>query len=208
MQQPPMADGSYKAPGKMFVLRRAMPGDLAANAQWDGWRDFWLQNWGWNKVLAEPSMFWTTTKNGVARMEVDNNDFLVIAPTQADLDVLSVSLQAWKIKIQKLTYADSVSTTISRTEVMQSGPEDNVSSEKNIKFSARRAKNLKVALRGDPNQQPKFNSKFTTGEQYDGMQQEIYALCGKRGPVCKISKRGEGRTQILSKISEYTAFHS
>ena len=76
-----------------------MPGDPAANAQWDTWRDHWLNNWGWQKVLAEPSMFWTTTQNGVARMEVDNDDFLVTAPTQADLDILSVPLKAWKIKI-------------------------------------------------------------------------------------------------------------
>lgn len=34
MKQPPMADGSYKEPGKICVLRRAIPGDPTKNAQW------------------------------------------------------------------------------------------------------------------------------------------------------------------------------
>ena len=118
MKQPPLADGSYRAPGRVCVLRRAMPGDPAANAQWDTWRDHWLSNWGWQKVLAEPSMFWTATKNGVARMEVDNDDFLVTAPTQQDLDMLSEPWKSWKIKIQKLSKEDPISSTISRTERM------------------------------------------------------------------------------------------
>lgn len=111
MQQPPRADGSMTAPGKICVMRRAMQGDPAANAQWDSWRDHWLRNWGWTKVLAEPSMFWTTTKNGVARMEVDNDDFLVTAPTENDLHQLTAPLKkAWGITVQKLTAEHSIST--------------------------------------------------------------------------------------------------
>lgn len=73
------------APGIICVMRRAMQGDPAANSQWDKWRDHWLENWGWKKVLAELSMFWTQTRNGVARMEVDYDDFLVTAPTEGDI---------------------------------------------------------------------------------------------------------------------------
>ena len=76
MAQPKRADGTYEAPGKVCLLRRAMPGEKSANQNWDSWRDYWLKNWGWTKVLPEPSMFWINTPNGVARMEADNDDFL------------------------------------------------------------------------------------------------------------------------------------
>ena len=79
MTQPPRSDGTFKAPGKICVMRRAMQGDPAANQQWDTWRDFWLKSWGWNKVMAEPSMYWIDTKSGIARMEANNYDFLVRA---------------------------------------------------------------------------------------------------------------------------------
>ena len=39
-------------------------------------------------------MFWIQMPGGVARMEVDNDYFLVTAPTQADLDTLARPLQA------------------------------------------------------------------------------------------------------------------
>lgn len=42
MKQPSMAYGSYRAPGIMCVLRRAMTGDLVENAQWDTGRDHWF----------------------------------------------------------------------------------------------------------------------------------------------------------------------
>lgn len=61
-------------------------------------------------------------------------NFLVTAPTQADLDLLPATLQAWKIKKQKLTNKDSISTTMRRTDLMQSGPEDDVSSAKTLSF--------------------------------------------------------------------------
>lgn len=40
-------------------------------------------------------MFWTMTKNGVARIEADHDDFLVSAPTLEDLDILSQLLKNW-----------------------------------------------------------------------------------------------------------------
>ena len=40
MRQPPRSDDTLAAPGMVCVLRRAMPGDPSANAQWDTWRDF------------------------------------------------------------------------------------------------------------------------------------------------------------------------
>lgn len=94
MQQPPMSDESFRSPRKVCVLRRAMPGNPAANAQWNIWRNLWIGNWAWKKVLADSSMFWIMTTNGVARMKVDNDDFLVTAPTQADLDILPAPLKA------------------------------------------------------------------------------------------------------------------
>lgn len=111
MKQPPRSDGTLAAPGMVCVMRRAMQGDPAANAQWDHWRDYWLGNWGWQKVLAEPSMFWIQTANGVARMEVDNDDFLVTAPTKADLDRLAEPLKAWEITVQTLSYDNPITTT-------------------------------------------------------------------------------------------------
>lgn len=41
---------------------------------------------------------------GVARIEVDNEDFLVTGPAQADVDMIANPLQAWDIAFQKLTY--------------------------------------------------------------------------------------------------------
>ena len=35
MTQPARSDGTFKAPGKICVMRRAMQGDPAANQQWD-----------------------------------------------------------------------------------------------------------------------------------------------------------------------------
>lgn len=46
MHQPPRADGTLSAPGKVCVRRRAMPGDPSANAQRHHWRDNWPGNWG------------------------------------------------------------------------------------------------------------------------------------------------------------------
>lgn len=43
MTQPPLANGTYKETGKIYVIRRAMKGDPASNAQWDCWRDYWFQ---------------------------------------------------------------------------------------------------------------------------------------------------------------------
>ena len=85
-----------------------MPGEKSANQAWDTWRDHWLSNWGWTKVLAEPSMFHTMTANRIARMEADNDDVLVIAPTLEDLDNLARPLEAWQIKRQTLMAGDSV----------------------------------------------------------------------------------------------------
>lgn len=118
IRKPKMADGSYKKPGKVCVLRRAMPKNPSANAQWDTWRDFWLNKWSGNKVLAETFMFWTTKKNGMVRMEVDNYDSLVTEPTQAYLDLLSAPLIAWKIKIQTLSHEEPITLIIRRTERM------------------------------------------------------------------------------------------
>lgn len=116
MKQPPRSDGQYKAPGKVCVLRRAMPGDKSANQSWDSWRDQWMKNWGWKKVLAEPSMFVIETRNGTARCEADNDDFLLSAPTEEDLDALSKPLHdAWQVTTQKLTHEDALERA-SRTE--------------------------------------------------------------------------------------------
>ena len=94
-----------------------MPGDKSANQAWDTWRDHWLKNWGWSKVLAEPSMFRTMTTNGIARMEADNDDFLVIAPTLQDLDNLAKPLEdGWQIKRQTLT-AENQSKKMAKTKL-------------------------------------------------------------------------------------------
>ena len=49
------------------------------------------------------------TKSGIARMEADNDDILVIAQTLEDLDNLAESLEdAWQIKRQTLTAGESI----------------------------------------------------------------------------------------------------
>lgn len=99
MTQPPQSNGQKIAPGKICLLRRAMPGYKSTNQSWDTWRDFWLNNWGWKKEMAEPSMFFINTTNGVARMEADNDDFFVSAPTEQDLDNLAQPLkEAWQYR--------------------------------------------------------------------------------------------------------------
>lgn len=93
MKQPPRSSGTQVAPGKVRILRRAMPGDKSANQAWDTWRDYWLKTWGWTKVLAEPTMLHTMTSNGIARMEADNDDFIITAPTIEDLNRLAKHLR-------------------------------------------------------------------------------------------------------------------
>lgn len=88
MKQPPRSSGTHIAPGKVCVSRRTMPGDKSANQAWDIWRDYWLNNWEWTNVFAEQIMLHTMTANGIARMEADNEDFLVVAPTIEDLKKL------------------------------------------------------------------------------------------------------------------------
>lgn len=58
MKRPPRGDGTYSAPGKVCILRRAMPNVPEVNGLWDAWSDRWLGVWGWNEVLSESSMFW------------------------------------------------------------------------------------------------------------------------------------------------------
>lgn len=89
MTQLPRADGTYKAPGKICVMRRAIQGDPAANQQWDTWRSFWFKSWEWNKVLAEPCMYWIDTVSGIARMETNNDDFSVTAKNLETLETLA-----------------------------------------------------------------------------------------------------------------------
>jgi Reverse transcriptase (RNA-dependent DNA polymerase) len=104
-QQPPNFDGTLAAPGKVCVIRRALPGAPDANALWEHFRDYWLQNWGWTQVLSEPSMFIQEVGPGLyARTEADNDDFLITAPTEAYIDRLARPLEAaWQITKQKLS---------------------------------------------------------------------------------------------------------
>jgi hypothetical protein len=105
MQQPPNFDGTLAAPGKVCVLRRAMPRAPDANALWEHFRDYWLKSWGWTQVLSEPSMFIQEVGPGqYARMEADNDDFLITAPTEEHIDRLARPLEdAWQITKQKLS---------------------------------------------------------------------------------------------------------
>eukprot|EP00173_Palmaria_palmata_P001385 Plantae.Rhodophyta-Palmaria_palmata.ctg17648.p3 GENE.Plantae.Rhodophyta-Palmaria_palmata.ctg17648~~Plantae.Rhodophyta-Palmaria_palmata.ctg17648.p3 ORF type:complete len:115 (+),score=4.55 Plantae.Rhodophyta-Palmaria_palmata.ctg17648:403-747(+) len=109
MVPPPRANGKQKHPGKVCVARRAMPGNKTAGQSWHTWRDYWCKNWGWKKAMAEPSMFSINTKNGVAKLEADNDDFFMSAPTIQDLDELTQSfLDAWQVTIQDLNAGKSI----------------------------------------------------------------------------------------------------
>jgi hypothetical protein len=102
MQQSPNFDGTLAAPGKDSVIRRVMPWAPDANALWEHFRDYWLKNWGWTQVLSEPIMFIQEVGPGQhARMEADNNDFLITAPTEDHIDRLARPLEeAWQITKQ------------------------------------------------------------------------------------------------------------
>lgn len=116
MAQPTRSDGTQLHPGKVCLLRRAMPGEKSANQNWDSWRDHWITNWGWTKVLAEPSMFWINTPNGVARLEADNDDFFFSAPNDEDLDnITKPFIDAWQCTIQRLDHGQSIEKS-ARTE--------------------------------------------------------------------------------------------
>ena len=120
MTQPPRADGTFKEPGKICVMRRAMQGDPAANQQWDTWRDFWLKSWGWNKVMAEPSMYWIDTESGIARMEANNDDFLATAKNLKTLEKLAQPMKdAWQITVTTLSQDEAIEKFNGKTE---SGP--------------------------------------------------------------------------------------
>jgi hypothetical protein len=106
--------GTLAAPGKVCVIRRAMPGAPDANALWEHFRDYWIRNWGWAQVLSEPSMFIQEVGPGqYERMEADNDDFLITAPTEDHKDRLARPLEdTWKKTQQKL----STRTTIQSKE--------------------------------------------------------------------------------------------
>lgn len=140
-----------------------MQGDPAANAQWDKWRDHWLSNWGWAKVLAEPSMFWTSTKNGVARMEVDNDDFLVTAPTEEDVHRLAQPLKdAWGITVQKLAPDQPIDTT--HTTTLSSEVPDNPTGEPPMHFQHVGQKITKLPCGGIQLSNPKIIQKLQTDQ--------------------------------------------
>lgn len=80
MRQTPPTDSTYEAPGRICVIGRAIQGAPDVNQRWDSWGDRWLTPWGWNKVFAGPSIFWIATDTGIALMEVDNDELLVVAP--------------------------------------------------------------------------------------------------------------------------------
>lgn len=117
-------------------------------------------NWGWVKVLAEPSMFWTRTKNGVARVEVNNVNFLVTAPTQEDLEALSAPLiKAWKIKIQKLTQNQSITLSVSSIKNMPKSIESQDEVE-GMSFQYVRQKTEKLPFGGIQISNPKSSRMF------------------------------------------------
>lgn len=75
MAQPPRSNWRNIAPGRVCVIRRAVPGEKSANQFWDAWRDYCNNNWGLKKALAQPSMLVINTSNEVARMEADDDNY-------------------------------------------------------------------------------------------------------------------------------------
>jgi hypothetical protein len=105
MQQQPNFDEKLAAPGKVCVIRQAMPGAPDANALWAHFRDYWLKNWGWTQVLSEPSIFIQEIGPGqYGRMEADNDDFIITVPTEHQIDRLARPLEdVWQITKQMLS---------------------------------------------------------------------------------------------------------
>jgi hypothetical protein len=87
------------------VIRRAMPGAPDANALWEHFRGYLLKNWVRTQVLSEPSMFIQEVGPGqYARMEADNDGFLITAPTEDHIDSLARPLEdAWQMTKQQLS---------------------------------------------------------------------------------------------------------
>lgn len=64
---------------------------------------YWLANWGWHKVLPEPSVFWISTDSGNALIEVGSDDFIVTAPDDATHGKLAEAFIAVWNTIAELT---------------------------------------------------------------------------------------------------------
>lgn len=61
-------------------------------------------------------MFWINTSNGVARLEADNDDFFMSAPTDTYLDNLEKPfIEVWQVTSQKLDQGQDIEKT-ARTE--------------------------------------------------------------------------------------------
>jgi hypothetical protein len=55
MQQQPNFDEKLAAPGKVCVIRRAMPGAPDANALWEHFRDYWLKTGAGPRFCLSPA---------------------------------------------------------------------------------------------------------------------------------------------------------
>lgn len=108
MHQPPCFDGTYAAPGKICVIRRAMQGAPDAGHIWATHRDQLLQSWGWAPVDTEPAAFTHAVPDSaeLAHMLADTDDFMVTAPSHANLAALCAPFtKTWQVTVNRLTPA-------------------------------------------------------------------------------------------------------
>jgi hypothetical protein len=104
MVQPPQFDGSLRRPGQIAVIQQAMQGAPNAGNLWSVHRNKQLARWGWGQLRTEASAFVHILPKGEhARMLADTDDFLVSAPTHADLARLRLPLTThWQITVKTL----------------------------------------------------------------------------------------------------------
>ena len=134
-------------------------------------------------MLAEPSMFHTMTANGIARMEADNDDFLVIAPTIQDLCNLAKPLeQAWQITKQTLTPEEF----IEKNATNETGPPN---SFQHVGLKITRLSS------GGINQQPDNNTKLLKEKEMDGSNSVSIPYVIN----ADLSKRKEGESTVDNK---------
>jgi hypothetical protein len=77
MQQPPNFDGTLAAPSKVCVMRRSMPGAPETNALWEHFRDYWFKAGVGHRFCLSTARLARSGQD--ARMDADNDDFLVTA---------------------------------------------------------------------------------------------------------------------------------
>lgn len=111
MHQPSLFDGTFIAPGKICLIKRAMPGTPDAGRRWAIYRDARLLSWGWHRSSFESGLFYRKTASGQPIwLLADTDDFLLLGPDHDSLQQLRQPFtRDWQVTVQRL---DPITPTI------------------------------------------------------------------------------------------------